>query len=529
MQQASGAIARPPTTTSSGLSFAIVALIATAASWVFFASTLRALVGVWDTQPEYSYGFLIPFVFLFLLYQRLGTLAEHELRGSWIGFALVLAGIALGALGRVSTMDTVAQYGFLLSVWGLALSYLGWRVARIILVPLVILAFMLPIPNYLLRETSAVLQLVSSKLGVQFIRWCGISVYLEGNVIDLGTMKLQVVEACSGLRYMFSLLVLSFLVAYFYQDRMWKRVLVFLSAIPITVFMNSLRIAVVGVTVDLWGPEMAEGVLHDFEGITIFLGCVLLLLLEIWLLTRASGGKRLHEVLAIDIPRHDWQRVRKLMQPPAVACWASAALLALAALGTVALPERVHATPERAAFTAFPAEIGSWRGYPGRLEPEVLTALKLDDYLLVDYFDAGRHSVNLYASYYDRQTDGNSAHSPRACIPGDGWEIRAFDSVAVAQAGTASGPLRANRVVIQKGEHRALVYYWFQQRGRIVTDEYMVKLYIFVDSLLQGRTDGAMVRLVTPLDKDEKIEVAEARLQAFAAQAMPHLRRFVPE
>jgi len=495
-----------------------------------FKPSLTALMGVWDTQAEYSYGYIIPFVFGFLIYQRLTLVGQVIRGGSWHGLVLVVVGLALGTLGRISTLDTVAQYGFLLTLWGLFLSFLGWRAFATALVPFAVLAFMVPIPNYLLREMSAALQLISSRLGVEFIRLCGFSVYLEGNVIDLGSMKLQVVEACSGLRYLFSLLVLSFLVAYFYRDRLWKRALVFVSAIPITVIMNSLRIALVGVTVDRWGKQAAEGILHDFEGVTIFIGCVVLLLAEIWLLTRLSGDRRaFREVLSIDIPTHDWPVVGRLVRSPPIMAWLSVGIVSAAAVLGLVTPERVHARPERPAFSGFPMQVGVWQGYPARLEQEITDMLKLDDYLLVNYFDGQQRAVNLYASYYAAQANGNSAHSPKACIPGDGWEIHAFEPRSLPGAKWGAEPMIVNRVLIQKGEHRALVYYWFQQRGRIVTGEYTVKLYIFLDSLTRRRSDGAMVRLVTELAPSEPVVDADARLEAFAGATLPELRRFIPE
>ena len=111
------------------------------------------------------------------------------------------------------------------------------------------------------------------------IRAAGISVYLEGNVIDLGSYQLEVAEACSGLRYLFPLMTLSFIIAYTFGGAMWKRVIVFLSSIPLTVLMNSIRIGVIGITVDRWGTRMAEGVLHEFEGWVGFMISALLVVL----------------------------------------------------------------------------------------------------------------------------------------------------------------------------------------------------------------------------------------------------------
>jgi len=117
---------------------------------------------------------------------------------------------------------------------------------RKIWIPLLFLGFMIPLPSFLYNNLSAYLQLISSQLGVAFIRLFGVSVYLEGNVIDLGTYQLQVVEACNGLRYLFPLMSLAFLSAYFFKGAMWKRAIIFLSSIPITVLMNSVRIGITG-------------------------------------------------------------------------------------------------------------------------------------------------------------------------------------------------------------------------------------------------------------------------------------------
>ena len=146
-------------------------------------------------------------------------------------------------------------------------------------------------PYFIDAVLSWRLQIISSELGVAFIRLFQIPVFLEGNVIDLGQYKLQVVEACSGLRYLYPLMSLGFLAAYFFQAPLWQRALVFLSTIPITILMNSLRIGVVGIMVDNFGPQDADGFLHMFEGWIIFLACAILLVGLMHLLARVGSGK----------------------------------------------------------------------------------------------------------------------------------------------------------------------------------------------------------------------------------------------
>ncbi len=118
-------------------------------------------------------------------------------------------------------------------------------------------------------------------------RLLGISVYLEGNVIDLGSYKLEVAEACSGLRYLFPLMSVGAIMAYLINGKAWARVVVFASTIPIAILMNSFRIGVIGVLVDRYGTEQATGILHFFEGWVVFMICLALLTLEAWTLAAA--------------------------------------------------------------------------------------------------------------------------------------------------------------------------------------------------------------------------------------------------
>jgi len=206
-----------------------------------FAVPLQAMVHKWDTSEEYGYGYLIPVITAFLIWQRKNALAEIEYQPSILGLILVVFGGMLFFLGEIATTHALSQYGFIVALMGIALAILGWQAFKIIWVPMALLVFMVPFPSFIYNNLSSELQLVSSQIGVAVIRLFGISVYLEGNVIDLGSYKLQVVEACSGLRYLFPLASLSFIAAYIYKGAFWKKAIIFLSSAPITVLMNSFR------------------------------------------------------------------------------------------------------------------------------------------------------------------------------------------------------------------------------------------------------------------------------------------------
>ena len=493
-----------------------------------FYPGLQFMVQTWGTVEEYSYGYFMPLVSAFLIWQRSDRLRTLDLKGSWSGFALVALALALGVIGNLSAIRLFSQYGFIIALFGIAVCLLGWQGTRIIAVPLAILVFMIPMPQFLLRELSEQLQLVSSQIGVALLRVLDISVYLEGNVIDLGTYKLQVVEACSGLRYLFPLMVLGFLAAYMFRAALWKRVLVVASTVPLTILINSLRIALIGVTVEHWGGAMAEGLLHDFEGFFMFMVCIALLIGEMSLLTRLGGrSSNLQESFGLEyppaIPKDAVVRSRTVPASGVAACMTLAVVVAVLALA----PNREQIRPRRLNFAEFPLTLGDgWHGRTDQLDPDVIATLAVDDYLLVNYSRADTPPVNLYSAYYDSQSSGASSHSPRTCIPGGGWAITSITEVDVPNH---QGPLRVNRAMVQRGEQRQLVYYWFSQRGRTLTNELWVKWYILADAITRHRSDGALLRVVTPLGPAEPEARADQRLADLLEQVQPRLAEFVPQ
>lgn len=504
------------------------AVLVLAALLTVFRDGLASMVEWWELKPEYNHGYLIPIVAAYLLLLRAGEFRNTPTQGNWSGLIVVVLGLVVMALGELSAVYVITQYAFLLTLVGLiALAY-GWTGLRVIWVPVVYLFFMIPLPSFLYNNLSAELQLYSSQFGVAFLRLVGVSVFLEGNVIDLGDFKLQVAEACSGLRYLFPLTSFGFLCAVLYRGPLWHKVFVVASTVPITLFMNSFRIGVIGVLVEYYGISMARGFLHDFEGWIVFMACVGLLFLELWLFALLTGRK-LAEVFVVDVPPLADFTAYLPRRRPGPAIVVVIALFVAVGLTTQALQARDEFVPEREALSTFPLLVNDWRGRELAMEQVYVRELKLDDYLMAQY---GRPDdplpIELYVAYYDSQRKGASVHSPRACLPGGGWNIEQFGEREVANVGPAGEPLKVNRALISLGDNRQLVYYWFQQRGRNLTSEYMVKWFIFWDALTRNRTDGAMVRLVTPLEDSEQIDDADRRMQQFAREIDAKLAYYIP-
>jgi exosortase D (VPLPA-CTERM-specific) len=496
--------------------------------WLFWDGLSR-MWGWWIDSPEYSHGLLIPPIAAFLIWQQKDRLERVSFSGSWWGVSLVLLGGVLLVVGQLGTIYTLIQYAYLVTLFGLALALTGAPAFRWLFIPLFILVFMVPLPEFVLANLSTKLQLLSSQLGVWFMRLFDISVYVEGNVIDLGGYKLQVAEACSGLRYLFPLMTLGFLMGYFYKGATWKRIALFLSSIPITLFMNSFRVGTIGFMVEHWGIGMAEGFLHDFQGWAVFMASAGLMLGEIAVLNRIGhepGTWR--QLFGVEFPAaspRDARVARRSLPTPFVA---ACALLLVFAIVTSLIPRPAEIYPPRRSFADYPMELGPWRGRLESMDGVYLDALKLDDYLMADYANAEGRSVNLYIAYYNSQRKGEAVHSPRSCLPGGGWQMQDFGRTKLEGTNIGGTPLQVNRALITLGDQRELVYYWFQQRGRVITNEFAVKWYLFWDALTRHRTDGALVRLIAPVPPGSDRAVADRELTDMVARIAPTLPRYVP-
>jgi exosortase D (VPLPA-CTERM-specific) len=480
-----------------------------------------------NMDPAYSHVIVIPPLVVFFIWRQRALLATMPFRSSWWGPLVVFAGFGLWYLATLSTIPFIGQYGFLVVLYGLVLALAGSAVFRALAMPLLMLLFMIPLPAFFSNSLSLRMQLLSSSIGVDIIRLFQISVFLEGNVIDFGTLKLQVVEACDGLRYLFPLMTLAFIVAYLFRAPFWKRAIVFLASVPVAILMNSARIGLIGVTVEYWGESMAEGVLHDFEGWVVFMLSIVVLLVLAAVLNRLGGTRaKLSDVLALDFGAPIARTAAPVKRPLSAPFLIAIGIAVAANVLSVAAPERVEIRPSRHQFVEFPGRLDSWQAVRAPLDPSYVVGMGLDDYLLANFQRPDSLPVNLWVAWYDSQRSGQSVHSPKSCLPGGGWEIRSLTQPTLKLADGRQ--LVVNRALIQQGNERQLVYYWFEQRGRTLTNEYLVKWYIIQDAILRNRTDGALVRLIVPVPENAQEADVDRQLTGFASSLVPKLDPYLP-
>lgn len=509
----------------------LLLLLVGVAAYAFRAGLIWAWTDDWPKE-EYNHCYLIPLISCFLVATRAREFVAVPWNGSPWGVALVAASFLMLLLGELGSIITLTQYGFVVAVWGCFIAVLGWPAVKTIWPALFYLVFMVAIPDFFQVKLTADMQLVSTKIGVAIIRLASVPVFVEGNVIDLGSYQLAVVEACSGLRYLFPLTSFGFLCAVLFEAPAWQRAIVFLSTIPITILMNSVRIGIIGILVAFAGIEQAEGFLHDFEGWAVFMVCVGILFLEMFVMARLSG-RRLLKTLRMDTPPLG-ELYTMLAGRPARRAAAVAATVAVLAGTAVAgaVGTREVAIPERASLVTFPLAVGEWRGVEQPLEEETRAAVGSDDELAAVF---GRDSdpvpIALWIAYYSAQRSGHQVHSPSTCLPGGGWYMASIETVDIPGVRADGALLPVNRAIIAKDDIRQLVYYWFPQRGRLLTNEYLVKWFIIQDGVTMNRSDGALVRLTTPIDDSQRngLEQADARLREFARAIDPKLNYFLPQ
>ncbi|WP_367878031.1 VPLPA-CTERM-specific exosortase XrtD [Sulfitobacter sediminis] len=508
-------------------------VLITLAAGLLFAHGFAILLEAWS-KPEYSHGPLIPVLSALMFLRELKEYPPQPgpKRDRWQGVVLILLSIVVAFSGKILQIDSLEAYAIIIWVAGILLISFGWETGKNFWPPVVHLAFMLPLPGMLYYEVSTSLQLISSELGVWFLRLASVPVYLDGNIIDLGVLRLHVAEACSGLRYLFPILSFSYIFAVLYQGPKWHKLLLLFAAAPIAVFMNSVRIAMAGILMQHFGAEWLEGFTHFFEGWVIFMSSVLILFLFAWVLLKLNPRK-MRLVDALDLDTHGLlpQAARlKLVQPSAALIAATVMMIAFVSVWPF-VPDRAAVAPERFAFAQFPQQFGDWRqiGKERRFSPAVERVLSADDYIAVQF---GRSpdepSLDFFSAWYEDLAADGVMHNPEICLPGAGWEIAKVELVDIASELNLEAPFNINRVIVQRGEERMLVYYWFTHMGRAIPRNATAKFSVLTRGVVAGRFDGAIIRLISPIKKDQPEVEADAQLNDLLTKLLPQLPRFIP-
>jgi exosortase len=274
----------------------ITAVIVIGSFAILYHNVIAKLANDWIVDENYSHGFFIFPLALYFVWKKRGHFTVAERKPSTLGLIVIIISIAVMVAGVLGSELFLTRASMLGTMAGMVLFIYGWPHLKILILPILFLFLMIPIPAIVFNQIAFPLQMIASRFGELALASLGIPVLREGNIIQLANTSLEVVEACSGIRSLISLLTLSIVYGYFADPRVSARVFLAVATVPIAVLSNGLRVSLTGIAAQFYGPQAAEGFIHGFSGWVIFvLAFTMLFVLQrliVWI-TPAESRKSL--------------------------------------------------------------------------------------------------------------------------------------------------------------------------------------------------------------------------------------------
>ena len=250
-----------------------------------YAPVLQGLINQWNNDEDMGHGFFVPVIAAYIAWQKKDELQGRDLTPNPLGLILIAFAALQMYIGTLGAELFLARTAFVEGVVGIVLSLGGLHALRVMAFPLIVLCFMVPIPAVIYNQITFPLQLFASNVAANLLELMGIPVLRDGNVLELPSQKLNVVEACSGIRSLLSLTFLSLVYGYFFEKKVWTRVALFLAVVPIAILANAGRVTLSGVMSEI-NPEWAHGTAHTASGWVIFMIALFMMLVTHTLLNR---------------------------------------------------------------------------------------------------------------------------------------------------------------------------------------------------------------------------------------------------
>ena len=488
---------------------------------LLYASILVRLILQWNRVPNFQHGIFVPIFALYILWQDRKRLAAITPAPSWAGLPVVMLGLLALVVGDLGAEIFLQRLSLLILLAGLIILFHGRKFFRAVLFPWAFLFLMIPIPILLMNRVTFPLQLLAASLSTGMLELVT-AVHREGNRIMLASGELDVAEACSGIRSLLTLVTLAVVYGYLVETRKWVRVALVCLAVPIAVAANCARVLVEGILVQVGYIDATKGVPHTIAGLVVFAVALIMLfavhrlILLIW-----KSGPVAPQSL---VPSTDQSPARI----PEKAGPFRLGIVALLMLGT-AIGLQAHSNREKVRHVnSLTSQINDWKGTDVPISQKELDILGPGEYLQREYINAGDEQrwINLFIPFFPSQRAGDKIHSPEHCLVGAGWIPISRERIQLARPDGLSIPV--NRYVILKSGERLLVLYWFQAHGRVVASEWLAEYYLISDSIHMHRSDGGMVRLMTPMLDGESADDAQVRIMKFGSQLLPLLDTYLP-
>lgn len=288
----SPSVATPPVETRSAFSWPVVAWFGGLLLLCYWP-VLQRLASDWMIDEDMGHGMLVPPVALFIVWQRRDQILARACSPNWWGLLIVLLGALQLLVATLGVEYFLARAAFIVSLAGVVITVGGLPLLRQLAFPLFLLVFMIPLPAIIYNQITFPLQLLASRIAEVLLGVVGIPVLRDGNILELPSQRLSVVEACSGIRSLFSLSFLALVYAYFFDSKTWMRAALLVLTVPIAILVNALRVTLTGVLSE-YDPELAKGAFHTAEGWIVFVLALALLVAVHKFLTLAHAKVARH-------------------------------------------------------------------------------------------------------------------------------------------------------------------------------------------------------------------------------------------
>jgi exosortase len=259
---------------------------------LLYAAVIKSLVVQWWTDADYGHGFFVPLFSGYILWHTRERWTKVEIRPSNFGFVVIVGAIAFLLLGSLGAELFTSRFSLLVLLAGMILFLAGWKMLRAVSFPLGYLIWMIPMPVIIYNQITFPLQLIASRLATAWLELAQVPVLRDGNILIMSNYSLEVVEACSGIRSLMTLMALAVAYGYLVSPRRWVRYVLAAFMVPIAIVTNAIRIMGAGLMAHRFGPAAAEGFLHQFSGWAIFLVALLLMFASYWILQHISERRR---------------------------------------------------------------------------------------------------------------------------------------------------------------------------------------------------------------------------------------------
>ncbi|MEO6654643.1 MAG: exosortase C-terminal domain/associated protein EpsI [Pyrinomonadaceae bacterium] len=517
----------------------ILKTIAIVTAVAFLYATVLAKLGCdWWSDENYSHGLLVPFVIALVVWKEWNDLKSAAAKPSiWPGSVSIMLAFLLLFAGTLGAELFTTRISLVLMLAGILIYLFGTKILNLLAVPFALLLLAIPIPQIIFNRIAFPLQIWASQMAVWGIRLFEVPTLRKGNVIDIlprgatQTISLEVVEACSGIRSLMTLVTLALILAYFTRSGengglanfsrpyLCRTILLMIAAVPIAVITNAGRVTATGVFTYYYGKQATESSWHDLSGWLVYVVALGLLIGANYLVRKLFGGTRPNDGADLG-PKIQTANREMAVLPLIVAIVVGGILINWFAV-------RGETEIQHKPLTELPATLGDWRqkGSEIRFDASIESVLRTSDYTMREYNLPDGRIANLYVGYYASQRSGATYHSPQNCLPGAGWVMKNPQYIDITTADDRT--FKANRYTIENGIYKEVMIYWYQGRGRTEASEYSDKINTVWDSVTRQRSDGAIVRVMTSVGTDEAAAVKAAT--DLAARLSEQLSTYVPE